>query len=146
MHGEEYTGEFGKIRVSSLKTIRDVFETHEPLVEETRLDDFDPRELRVYYSEGFEEPGRFDVRWSRTNSYNFHYTEGENFDFRYDKHPNDHSPEKHFHTPDDTRSEEAVESCIDVEQDHLVTLAVVQLWRNAWEKNDLSLLNRGIPP
>jgi hypothetical protein len=86
------------------------------------------------------------VRWSRTNSYNFHYTEGEDFDFRYDKHPNDHSPEKHFHAPDDTRSEEAVESCIDVEQDHLVALAVVQLWRNAWEKNDLSLLNRGSPP
>jgi len=86
------------------------------------------------------------VRWSKTNSYNFHYTEGEDFDFRYDRHPNDHSPEKHFHAPGDTRSEEAVESCIDVEQDRLVALAVVQLWRESWENDDPSLLNRGSPP
>lgn len=146
MYGEDYTDAFGEIRISSLKVIRDMFERHEPLVEETCLDDFDPRELRVYYSEGFEEPGRFDVRWSRTNSYNFHYTEDESLNFRYDRHPNDHSSEKHFHVPEDTRSEDAVESCIEVEQDRLVALAVVQLWREAWENGDLLLLNRGSPP
>jgi len=56
MYGEEYTGEFGEIRTSSLKVVRDVFESHEPLVEETRLDDFDPRELRVHYSEDSRNP------------------------------------------------------------------------------------------
>jgi len=76
MYGEKYTGKFGEIRPSSLKVIRDVFVEHEPLVEETVLDVFNPQELRVYYSEGFEGSGRFDVRWSRRNNYNFHYTEG----------------------------------------------------------------------
>jgi hypothetical protein len=146
MHGEEYTGEFGEIRPSSLKAIRDVFVDHEPLVEETVLDEFNPQELRVYYSEGFEESGRFDVRWGRKNNYNFHYTEGESLDFRYDRHPNHHSPEKHFHAPEDESNEDASESCIHVKQDRLVALAVIQLWREAWENGNLELLNQGNPP
>jgi hypothetical protein len=145
MYGEEYTGEFGEIRTSSLKAIRDVFREHEPLVETTVLDDFDPRKLVVHYSEGFEEPGRFDIRWSRKNNYNFHYTE-DDLDFRYDRHPNGHSPEKHFHAPDQEESKESVKSCIQVERDRLVALAVIQLWREAWEEDSISLLNQGNPP
>jgi hypothetical protein len=146
MHGEGYTGEFGEISLSSLKIIRDMFVEYEPLVEEAFLDEFNPQELRIYYSEGFEEAGRFDVRWSRKNSYNFHYTEGDSLDFRYDRHPNQHSPEKHFHPPENESSEDAVGSCIQVEQDRLVSLAVIQLWRETWENGDLRLLNRGNPP
>jgi len=146
MRGEEYTGEFGEIRLSSLKAIRDVFVEHEALVEETFLDEFNPHELHIHYSEGFEEAGRFDVRWSRKNNHNFHYTEGRSLDFRYDRHPNYHSPKKHFHAPDDESSQDATESCIQVEQDRLVALAVIERWRKAWENGDLQLLNQGNPP
>lgn len=145
MRGEKNAGGLGEIRVSSLKVIRDVFERYEPLVKDTHLDDFNPRVLRVQYTEGFEQPGRFDVKWDRSNNYSFHYTENE-LDFRYDRHPNDHSPEKHFHPPEVSGTEAAEESCIEVEQDNLVALAVVQLWRQAWENDDLSLLNQGNPP
>jgi hypothetical protein len=145
MSEDEYTGSLGEMKISSLKIVRDVFEKYEPLVEDTHLDDFDPRLLQVNYSEGFEDSGRFDVKWDRKNNYSFHYTE-ETLDFRYDRHPNDHSPEKHFHAPGDTQREDATTSCVEVEQDRLVAMAAVQLWRNAWEKDDLSLLNRGNPP
>ncbi|XGI82721.1 hypothetical protein ACEU6E_05395 [Halorutilales archaeon Cl-col2-1] len=145
---EEYTGEFGEVKVSSLRVIRDVFVNHEPLVEEAQLDEFDPHELQVYFEDGFEKPGRFDVRWSTRNYFNFHYTEPGEFDFRYDRHPNHHSPEKHFHPPSPQKGErrDPEESCIEVETDRLVALAVIQLWRQAWEADDFSLLNQGNPP
>lgn len=129
---------FGPPDRVSLIAVRDTFERHEPLAETTTFDSaLDPQLLSVELSAGFDEPGRFDVPWSVTDSYCFHYSEPD-LDFRFDNHPNPHSPRKHFHPPPDAAGAEP--SCIEVELAERVTLAVLQCWRSAWENNDLSLL------
>jgi hypothetical protein len=136
---------FGPSDESTLRAILDVFDLHEPLVESMEFDsDLDPQKLLVTFSDGFREPGRFDIRWSVTDNYAFHYSEPE-LDFRYDKHPNPHSPLKHFHPPSDP-SAIPVQSCIEVELAELVSLAVPQCWRRAWEHDDLSRLNTAENP
>ena len=142
------THEFGPPDLPSLVAVRDTFERHEPLVDESKLDDpIDPYRLAIRLLDGFGEPGRFDVRWSTTDCYSFHYTES-GLDFRFDAHPNPHSPREHFHPPDGLaeRVERIEPSCIAVELPELVTLAVLQEWRRAWEADDPSLLNRGDDP
>lgn len=43
--------------------IRDVFNCHEPLVTAMEFDsELDRQKLLVKFSEGFMEPGRFDIR------------------------------------------------------------------------------------
>lgn len=130
---------FGPSDRPSLIAIRDTFEYNEPLVGTITFDSaLDPQLLSIELSAGFDEPGRFDVRWSATDSYCFHYSE-PHLDFRFDNHPNPHSPRKHFHPPPD--AEGAEPSCIEVELAERVTLAAIQCWREAWEHGDLSLLN-----
>lgn len=131
---------FGAIDAQSLQTVRFVFEDHEPLVEETALDDpLNPRVLHVELSAGFDGPGRFDVRWSTRDFYSYHYSES-GLDARFDRHTNPHSPLEHFHPPPDAARDGAA-SCIEVDRRELVTLAVLQCWRAAHERNDPSLLN-----
>lgn len=135
---EEREG-FGPPDRASLIAVRDTFCRHEPLVESMAFDSpLDPQLFAVELSAGFDEPGRFDVRWSVTDSHCFHYSEPE-LDFRFDNHPNPHSPRKHFHPPPDAESAEP--SCIEVELAERMTLAVIQCWRKAWENDDPSLLN-----
>lgn len=134
---------FGPSDESTLGAVRDVFARHEPLVMSMEFDsDLNPQKLLVRLSDGFTEPGRFDIRWSVTDNYAFHYSEPE-LDFRYDKHPNPHSPLKHFHPPSDSGVKQ---SCIEVELAELVTLAVLHCWREAWENDDLSRLNTAENP
>lgn len=143
--GGEYDG-FGPPDGASLVAIRDTFERYEPLVESTGFDStFDPQVLIITVAVGFEEPGRFDVRWSTTDSYGFHYTE-DDLDFRFDNHPNPHSPREHFHPPPAASTEDAEPSCIEVELAERVTLAVIQCWRSALESDDLSRLNAAENP
>jgi hypothetical protein len=136
---------FGPSDESTLFAIREVFNRHKPLIESMRFDsDLDPQKLHVSLSDGFEESGRFDIRWSVTDNYAFHYSES-GLDFRFDKHPNPHSPLTHFHSPSDS-STVAEPSCIEVELAELVSLAVIQCWRRAWENDDLSRLNTAENP
>jgi hypothetical protein len=92
--------------------------------------------------EGIEEAGRFEIRWSTTGSYGFHY-EGADLSFRFDRHPNPHSPEKHVHLPPDATETER--SCIAVERPELVTLAVLERLRAVVESGP-SVLNEGADP
>ncbi|SFR97323.1 hypothetical protein SAMN05216559_1832 [Halomicrobium zhouii] len=73
------------------------------------------------------------------------HTEGEAFNYRYDYHPRPDCPEKHFHEPP-AADHDAVLSCIEVEQVQLVTLAVLQCWRDAVESGDVSNLQQPNPP
>jgi len=77
-------------------------------------------------------------------SYLYHYTEDEGIDYRYDRHPRAHAPEKHFHEPPDA-SHDIVRSCIEVEVVPLVTLAVLQLWRDTVDSGDLNQLQQPNP-
>lgn len=140
----ELSEAFGPIDRGALTTLRTLFDETEPLVTHTGFDDpLNPRVLRIEVSEGFETAGRFDVRWSEFEYYSFHYTEPE-LDVRFDRHPNTHSPEKHFHPPNASRA--AIQSCIEVERVELVGLAVLGQWRIALERNDPTILNEGDNP
>lgn len=142
----ELSDEFGPIDRTKLAHIRTLFDETEPLVARTVYDDsVNPRRLHIYLTTGFDAKGRFDVRWSDRNHYSFHYTE-LNLDFRFDSHPNPHSPLAHFHPPPAASSHTAVRSCIEVERAELVALAVIQRWRAALEQDDPSCLNEGDNP
>ena len=137
----ELSGAFGPIDSTALTHIRTLFCETEPLVNETEFDDpIAPTVLHVHLTTGFGSSGRFDIRWSEYDYYSIHYTEPD-LDYRFDRHPNPHSPEKHFHRPPNVHSKAAVPSCIEVERPELVALAVVQRWRDALGKDDSSILN-----
>lgn len=133
---------FGPVDLTALRRIRDVFDRHEPLVVDNELATIQPETLTITLSEGFTAPGRFDIRWSERGYYSFHYREHDGeLEFRFDRHPNPHSPEKHFHPPPDASTENADSSCIEVELPELVALAVLQVWRGALDAGDVSMVN-----
>jgi hypothetical protein len=137
----ELSGAFGPIDSTALTHIRTLFCETEPLVNETEFDDpIAPTVLHVHLTTGFGSSGRFDIRWSEYDYYSIHYTEPD-LDWRFDRHPNPHSLEKHFHPPPNAPSKSAVRSCIEVERPELVALAVSQCWRDALETDDPSILN-----
>jgi len=139
--------ETGSPDVKRLQTARIVAEGHEPLVSETTFDSpVDPQILRLSMEAGIRaETSRFDVAWTGRGYYKYHYTDGEGFNYRYDRHPRADVPEKHFHEPPDA-GHDAVPSCIEVEVVPLVTLAVLQLWRDAVESGDSDRLQGPDPP
>jgi hypothetical protein len=143
---DELSGGFGPIDTTALSHVRTLFEETEPLVDRTEFDDpIAPTVLRIHLTDGFESNGRFDLRWSEYDYYSVHYTE-PGLDFRFDRHRNPHSPEKHFHPPPDAPSDSAVRSCIEVERPELVSLAVIQCWRDALDAEDPSVLNDAEDP
>lgn len=127
---------------------RTVATKYEPLIEEAAFDDpLDPREVRLHVSAGIEsDSGRFDVTWTDRRYYSYHYTEDGGFDFRYDRHPRPDLPDAHFHQPPNANHDDAVPSCIEVTTVRLVTLAVLQLWRDALEAGDPDRLQQPNPP
>jgi hypothetical protein len=79
--------------------------------------------------------------------YSFHYADTEDVNWRFGRHPNTHSPEKHFHPPPDAATADAEHSCIAVTEVSLVTRAVHALWRAAYDHDDTGRLNsRSNPP
>lgn len=146
---DELTGDIGPPDPTILHTIRDLFLRDEPLVEAVGFDDvLHPRELRIEFEDGIGTAGqcRLDVTWFRSGAYRFHYVDSEGVNWRFDRHPNSHSPEKHFHEPPDAPAETAVESCIEVEEPGLVARAVLKLWRRAYETDALERLNTATNP
>lgn len=138
--------EFGTISRTALERVRNGWIDAEPLTDETAYDDLvDPTKLRIHLEDGIGEAtaARIDVRWSRRGNYSFHYADG-GIDWRFDRHPNPHSTEKHFHPPPDASGTEP--SCIEVEEVSLVTRAVHSLWRRAYERGDVSGINAGSNP
>jgi hypothetical protein len=143
------TGNTGPIDYEALQEIRDIFLENEPLVSQYELSDrLDPQpELNVTVDEGFgaRSYGRFDIIWTERDYYTFHYTEPAGVDFRFDRHPEPNTPEKHFHEPPDANTR--VRSCIEVEQVAIVTRAVLKCWRTALSQDDPSFVNmRSNPP
>lgn len=128
--------------------VRDVALRHEPLIADASFDDpLDPQELRLHVDGGItNDSGRFDVTWTDRRCYRYHYTEGDGFDARYDRHPRPDVPDRHFHEPPDAEHDDAVPCCIGVESVQLVTLAVLQLWRDAVESGEPARLQGGDPP
>lgn len=137
------TGNTGPVDYEALRRIRDIFLEAEPLVTRHDLSDrLDPQpELNITVEEGFgsSPSGRFDIVWTERDCYNFHYTETNGVDFRFDRHPEPNAREKHFH--ESPNADPRAPSCIEVEQVEVVTRAVLRCWRTALERDDPSLVN-----
>lgn len=147
--GDELTGELGPPDPTVMQEIRDRFLEHEPLVESAGFDSvLHPLELIVSFEDGIGPTDwcRIEVTWFRSGAHRLHYVDNEGVNWRFDRHPNPHSPEKHFHEPSDAVSTTAVDSCIRVEEPKLVALAVLKLWRRAYETGDLGGLNEASDP
>lgn len=146
---EELAGDVGAPDVAGMEIVRDVFLRNEPLVAEAGFDSvLRPREVRLAFDDGIGDASdaRIDVSWYTSGAYSFHYTDSAGVDWRFDRHPNPHSPEKHFHAPPDAKSHDAEPSCITVEEPRLVALAVLKLWRRTYETESLAHLNTAENP
>ena len=144
MSNDDRAGEFGSIYLPALQRIRDLWIELEPLVETTSYDDIvSPTELHIDLADGIgsAEAARFDIQWSELDMYTFQYVDTEDRNWRFDRHPNTHSPEKHFHPPPDAATTACEPSCTNVSEVSLVTRAVHAGWRVAYEHADTSRLN-----
>lgn len=110
-------------------------------------------QLHVELSDGLDDAdtARFDIRWSELDNYSFHYVDSAGVNWRFDRHPNTHLPEAHFHPPQDATRPDvstaaAEPSCIRVEEVSLVTRAVIAMWRAAYESGDRGRLNSSSNP
>lgn len=142
-------GEVGPLDDAALEQVRDEFTTLDGLVAEAGFDSLlDPAKLVIRLDDGIGDADwcRFDVRWYRLGYYNFHYTDEQEVDFRFDFHPKPDAPDKHFHEPPDAPSEGPPRSCINVTEPRLVTRAVHGLWRRAYETDSFELLNEAKNP
>ncbi|WP_311170186.1 hypothetical protein [Halobellus ordinarius] len=139
----------------ALLTIRDVVEGMEPLAT-AELDDYlDPSVLEVTLDDGLCEAteGRLDVQWTTRDDYKFHYTDTEEVNFRWRKHPHggdyvNVSGLEHYHPPPDASADpgEVEASCITQAPEALVTRAVLKLWRVAYHRDSYAPLNAGSNP
>ena len=60
--------------------------------------------------------------------------------------PQSDLPDAHFHEPPNAAHNDAVSSCIEVRTVRLVTLGVLQLWRETVETGDLTTLQQPNSP
>jgi hypothetical protein len=102
-----------------------------------------PTDLHVEFSEGLgtADAARFDIQWSELEMDSFRYVDTDDGNWRFDCHPNTHSPESHVHPPPDASITAAEPSCIDVTEVSLVTRAVHAMWRAAYDHDDPGRLN-----
>lgn len=146
---DDVDGELGPLDEFALDEIRNVFDRQDSLVSEAGFQDLvDPRDLKVYFDDGIGEANyaRFDVKWFRSGYYCFHHTDPAGQDFRWDFHPKDGAPAKHFHPPATSGTADPEPSCITVEQPELVARAVHRLWRRAFDTGRLDDLNTAENP
>jgi len=134
---------FGPIDASALREIRDLFVEQEPLVESASLDDpLNPQTISVELTDGVgvASSARFDVRWSLRGNYAVHYTDDQDRDFRFDRHPKPDAPTRHLHPPPEASTRPVEPSCITVTEPSLVIRAVLQQWRDAYENGTFDVL------
>jgi len=137
-------GEFGAISVPALRRIRDLWIDLEPLVADTGYDGpLNPTELYVELTDSLGDPdgARFGIQWSELDNYSVHYVDSADVNWRFDRHPNTHSLETHFHPPPDASTASVDPSCIRAGEVSLVTRAVVAMWRAAYESGEYDRLN-----
>jgi hypothetical protein len=146
---DEPTGAIGPPDTAAMRIIRGQFRRDEPLVESTEFDSvLHPRALLIEFSDGIGSADhcRISVTWYRSGAYRFHYVDSEEINWRFDRHPNPHSPAKHFHEPPKGAGHTAVKSCIEVEKPRVVARAVHKLWRRGYEAGDHGLINTAQNP
>lgn len=150
-HDDDLDGDPGAPDVAAMEQIRSEFCGLDGLVsnDETGFEDLiTPQEITVRFDDGIgpADWARFDVTWYQSGCYRFHHTDERGLNFRWDCHPKDGAPERHFHEPPNAASNPAVESCITVEEPVLVARAVHKLWRRAHDTESLDAINSASNP
>jgi hypothetical protein len=145
----------GAIDRPALLTIRDVFNDEEPLAA-GKLDDFlNPTALGVTFDDGLcgADACRIGVQWTIEDDYKFHYTDTQNINFRWGKHPHhgdyiNVAGLEHYHPPPNASSDptDVEDSCIKQSLEVLVARAVLKLWRTAYHADTFAPLNAGSNP
>ena len=146
---EDIEGDVGALDVEAMEQIRAGFARLDGLVKAAEFDSLiDPQVVCVTIGDGIGSASscRFDVRWYRGGFYNVHHVDKEGVHFRYDHHPKTDAPDRHFHPSPDAPSDDAVRSCIRVEEPTLVARAVHSLWRRAYDRDSLQSLNAAENP
>ena len=143
---DDLDGDVGAPDVVAMEQICEVFLSLDGLVDETEsgLNDLiDPQELHVRLEDGIgdAEWARFDVTWYRGGCYSFHHVDSDAVNFRWDCHPKDGAPKRHFHPAPNAPSKDAEASCIRVAEPKTVARAVHKLWRRAYRSDSLRNLN-----
>jgi len=111
MNGEDRAVEFGPIYLPTLQRIRDLWLDDSNRSSTTRrtTTSSPPTELQISFSDGLgdAESARLGIQWSELRMYSFHYVDSDGLNWRFDRHPNTHTPEIHFHPPPDTTTTDA---------------------------------------
>lgn len=140
---------------AALLTIRDIIDSEEPLATPTLDDYLNPKTVEVQLNDGLRAAtaARIDVQWTINSDYKFHYTDTEDVNFRWGKHPHDDDyihvkGLEHFHPPPNASSnpDEVADSCIEQSFEALVTRAVLKLWRTAYQQDSYEPLNAASNP
>ena len=139
----------------ALLTIRGIIEEMEPLAT-PELDDYlNPSALEVAFDDGLcdADEATIEIQWTTRDDYKFHYTDTDEVNFRWGKHPHGgdyvHVPGfEHYHPPPHANSDpdEVEASCIRQTPEALVTRAVLKLWRVAYHTDSFAPLNAGQNP
>ena len=139
----------------ALLTIRGIIEEMEPLAT-PELDDYlNPSALEVAFDDGLcdADEATIEIQWTTRDDYKFHYTDTDEVNFRWGKHPHGgdyvHVPGfEHYHPPPHANSDpdEVEASCIRQTPEALVTRAVLKLWRVAYHTDSYAPLNAGENP
>lgn len=140
---------FGPIDAEALREIQSLFVEMEPLVGAASLDNpLNPQMLSIEIADGVgtASSARIDVRWSLTGNYAFQYSDGQDRHLRFDRHPKPDGPTRHFHPPPDAPSRPVDRSCITLSELPLVTRAVLQRWRYAYETESFEGINDASNP
>lgn len=139
-------GDVYSLDKSATRRFCEEFAKVEGVADKPYFDDrLNPTRMYIPMTDGFSQPGGFDVRWKHgVNYYYVHYREPFDADtpqieYRFDRHNDTHTPQIHFHEPPDASSR--VPSCITVTQVPLVARAVAKTWRYGYDHNDVTLVN-----
>lgn len=149
---DDLHGDVGPVDVIALEQLCTVFASADGLVDASETGILpsllDPTHLQVRYSDGIgaADWARLEIRWSAKGYYNVHHVDSEGVYFRFDYHPKPDAPERHFHPPPDAPTHDVEPSCIIVSEPQRVGRAVHMLWRRAYDREDLSVLNEATNP
>ena len=134
---------------------RDIVEEMETLATAELEDYFNTAVLEVEFDDGLcgADEARIDIQWTTRGDYKFHYTDTNEVNLRWGRHPHagDYvhvSGLEHYHPPPDASSDpdEVEASCISQSPEELVTRAVLKLWRVAYHTDSYEPLNAGRNP
>ncbi|WP_431359059.1 hypothetical protein [Halovenus amylolytica] len=136
-------------------SVRGIIEEMEPLATPELNDYLNPSALEVAFDDGLcdADEAKIEIQWTTRDDYKFHYTDTDEINFRWGKHPHGgdyvHVPGlEHYHPPPDASSDpdEVKASCIRQTPEALVTRAVLKLWRVAYHTDSYAPLNAGHNP